>query len=46
MKNFFNTIYDIFASIGKARAAAHFARQGDHAAAKALMLGEQSVHIH
>lgn len=43
MKNFFYSIYDIFAGIGKARAAAYFARQGDYAAARALMLEKHSV---
>jgi hypothetical protein len=39
MKNFFVAVYDIFASIGRARAAAYFARQGDYQAAKEVMLG-------
>jgi hypothetical protein len=31
-------IYDIFLLIGKARAAAYYATQGNHAAAKRIML--------
>lgn len=38
MKNIFTTIYSALMIIGKARAAAHFARQGNIEAAKALML--------
>jgi hypothetical protein len=39
MKKILNSIYSILFSIGKARAAAEFARKGDIAAAKALMMG-------
>ena len=46
MKNFFTTIFNIVASIGKAKAAAHFARQGNHAAAKALMLEDRGAQIY
>lgn len=38
MKHIFTTIYSALMVIGKARAAAHFARQGNIEAAKALML--------
>ncbi len=40
MKNFLNTLYEIFESMGRAKAAAHFARSGMHAEAKALMLSK------
>jgi len=38
MTKILNSIYSILFSIGKARAAAEFARKGDIAAAKALMM--------
>ena len=40
MKSFFNAIYEIMESMGRAKAAAHLARQGLHAEAKALLLAD------
>jgi hypothetical protein len=40
MKDFLNTLYGIFETMGRARAAAHLARHGLHAEAKALMLSK------
>jgi hypothetical protein len=40
MKTFFNTIYEILESMGRAKAAAHLSRQGLHEQAKALMLAD------
>lgn len=37
MKNILKTIYAFFESIGEARAASHFARQGNYTAAKEVM---------
>jgi hypothetical protein len=37
MKSFFNYIYSILESFGKARAATHFARMGDFEAARKVM---------
>jgi hypothetical protein len=38
MKNFLNVLYEIFESIGRAKAASHLARCGMHEEAKTLML--------
>jgi hypothetical protein len=38
MKQFFNTLYEILESLGKAKAAAHLSRQGRHEEAKDLMI--------
>jgi hypothetical protein len=38
MKKFFNAIYQVFLSIGQARAAATLSRHGLHEEAKALLL--------
>lgn len=40
MKTLLNTIYEIFESIGRAKAASHLARHGLYAEAKALMLAK------
>jgi hypothetical protein len=40
MKNFFNVIYQVLESIGRAKAAAHLSRQGQYAEAKALLLAD------
>jgi hypothetical protein len=40
MKSFFNVIYEVLESVGRAKAAAHLSRQGLHAEAKALMLAD------
>jgi hypothetical protein len=40
MKNFLNTLYEIAESMGRAKAAAHMARQGFHKEAKAIMLAD------
>ena len=40
MKSFFNTIYEILESMGRAKAAAHLSRQGKHEEAKAILLAE------
>jgi hypothetical protein len=40
MKNFLNTLYEIFEGLGKARAASHLARCGMHKEAKELMLAK------
>lgn len=40
MKQIFNTIYEFFESIGRAKAAAHLSRNGLHDEAKALMLAK------
>jgi len=34
------TIFNFLGEIGRVRAAAHFARQGDHAAANRIMMSE------
>jgi hypothetical protein len=38
MKSFLNRIYDIFDSMNRARAAAHFSRMGRHDLAKQILL--------
>jgi hypothetical protein len=38
MKTFFNVIYEVLESMGRAKAAAHLSRQGQYEQAKALML--------
>jgi hypothetical protein len=38
MKQFFNTMYEILESLGRAKAAAALSRQGLHEEAKKLML--------
>lgn len=38
MKNFFNALFSIFESMGRARAATYYSRQGNHEAAKRIML--------
>jgi hypothetical protein len=38
MKDFFNRLYQIALSMGKARAASSLARQGNHEAARRLMV--------
>jgi hypothetical protein len=40
MKQFFNVIYEVLESIGRAKAAAHLSRQGHYEEAKALMLAK------
>jgi hypothetical protein len=40
MKRFFNAVYQILESIGRAKAAAHLSRQGLHEQAKAIMLAD------
>ena len=40
MKKILNNLYEIFETMGRARAAAHLARCGLHAEAKALMLSK------
>jgi hypothetical protein len=40
MKQLLNTIYKIFESIGKAKAAAHLTRCGMHKEAQALMMAK------
>ena len=40
MKNFLNTLYEIFESMGKAKAASHLARCGMHKEARDLMLAK------
>ena len=40
MKNILNTIYEIFESMGKAKAASHLARCGMHKEAKELMMAK------
>ena len=40
MKNFLNTLYEIFESMGKAKAASHLARCGMHKEAKEIMLAK------
>lgn len=37
MKTFLQAIYSLFHELGKAKAAAHFARSGNHKAAHAIM---------
>jgi len=37
MKAILNALYAFLHSVGQARAAAHFARQGDHKTARAIM---------
>lgn len=39
MKTVLQTIYSLFESIGRARAATYYTRQGNHEAAKKVMLG-------
>ena len=38
MKIMISKVYDIFLAIGKARAASHYAAQGNYAAAKRIMM--------
>jgi hypothetical protein len=38
MKQFFNALYEVLESLGRAKAAAHLSRQGRHEEAKKLML--------
>jgi hypothetical protein len=38
MKQFFNVIYEVLESLGRAKAAAHLSRQGRHEEAKDLMI--------
>jgi hypothetical protein len=40
MKSFLNTLYEIFESMGRAKAAAHFARAGMHKEARDIMLAK------
>lgn len=40
MKTLLNTIYEIFESLGRAKAAAHFARHGMYEEAKAVMTAQ------
>jgi len=40
MKSFFNAIYEILESMGRAKAAAHLSRNGHVEQAKALMLAK------
>lgn len=40
MKLFFYTIYEVLESLGRAKAAAHLSRQGQHEEAKALLLAD------
>jgi hypothetical protein len=40
MKSFFNAIYEILESMGRAKAAAHLAQHGHVEQAKALMLAD------
>ena len=40
MKTFLNAVYEIFESMGRAKAAAHLARCGMHKEAKDLMLAK------
>ena len=40
MKNFLNALYEIFESMGRAKAASHFARCGMHEEAKAIMMAK------
>jgi hypothetical protein len=40
MKQFFNVVYEILESMGRAKAAAHLSRQGRHEEAKAVLLAE------
>lgn len=40
MKQFFNAIYQVLESMGRAKAAAHLSRHGQYEQAKALMLAE------
>jgi hypothetical protein len=40
MKQFFNVVYEILESMGRAKAAAHLSRQGHYEQAKALMLAK------
>lgn len=37
MKNFLKAVWNFFHSFGQAKAAAHFARMGDHKSAQAIM---------
>jgi hypothetical protein len=37
MKKFLEAVWDFFHSVGQAKAAAHFARMGDHKTAQAIM---------
>jgi hypothetical protein len=38
MKKFFNAVYEVLESLGRAKAAAHLSRHGHYEEAKALML--------
>jgi len=38
MKNFFSALLSILESMGRARAAAYYTRQGNHQAARKIML--------
>jgi hypothetical protein len=40
MKRFFNAVYEVLESMGRAKAAAHLSRQGKHEEAKALLLAD------
>lgn len=40
MKSFLNALYEIFESLGRAKAASHLARCGLHDEARALMLAK------
>jgi hypothetical protein len=40
MKSFLNTLYEIFESLGRAKAASHLARCGMHKEARDLMLAK------
>jgi hypothetical protein len=40
MKRFFNAVYEVLESMGRAKAAAHLSRQGKHEEAKAILLAE------
>jgi hypothetical protein len=40
MKQFFNAVYEVLESMGRAKAAAHLSRQGKHEEAKAVLLAD------
>jgi hypothetical protein len=40
MKRFFNVVYEVLESLGRAKAAAHLSRLGHYEAAKELMLAK------
>jgi hypothetical protein len=40
MKRFFNAVYEVLESMGRAKAAAHLSRQGKHEEAKAVLLAD------